>query len=70
MLKVRLYTALTLIVIVLIVVLQNTEPVETKLLFATITMSRAALIAITLLIGIAAGILIALSLSIKWPKKD
>jgi uncharacterized integral membrane protein len=70
MLKVKLYAAFTLIVIVLIVVLQNTEPVETKLLFATIIMPRAALIAITLLVGIAAGVLIALSLSKRRPTKN
>lgn len=70
MAKIKLYSALTLIIMVLIVILQNTEPVETRLLFATIIMPRAALIAVTLLIGIAAGILIALSLSKKWSKKD
>ena len=70
MMKLKLSAALVLIVIVLIVVFQNTEPVETRLLFVTITMSRAALLAITMLIGVAAGILAALSLAKRLPKKD
>ncbi|MBT8042304.1 MAG: LapA family protein [Pontiella sp.] len=70
MVKVKLYTALTLILLVLIVVFQNTEPVETKCLFVTVTMPRAALLAITLLIGIAAGMLLSLGLAKKIHKKD
>ena len=70
MVKVKLYTALTLILLVLIVVFQNREPVETKFLFATLTMPRAALLAITLLIGIAAGMLLSLGLSKKAHKKN
>jgi putative membrane protein len=70
MVKVKLYTGLALILLVLIVVFQNTEPVETKCLFATVTMPRAALLAITLLIGIAAGMLLSLGLAKKIHKKD
>lgn len=70
MVKVKLYTALALILLVLIVVFQNTEQVETKFLFATITMPRAALLAITLLIGIAAGMLLSLGLAKKLGKKE
>ena len=69
MVKLKLYTALALILVVLIVVFQNTEPVETKCLFITITMSRAALLAITLLVGIAAGVLLSLGLAKKIHKK-
>lgn len=47
-----------LLVIVIIVVFQNTDAVETKLLFATITMPRALLLILTLLIGVIAGLLL------------
>lgn len=62
MAKVKLYTALALILIVLIVLFQNREPVETRFLFASITMPRAALLGVTLLIGMAAGVLLTLGL--------
>ena len=63
MVKAKLITALVLITLVIVVVFQNTQPVETKFLFVTLTMPRAALLGITMLIGIAVGILIALGLS-------
>jgi uncharacterized integral membrane protein len=62
MAKLKIYGAVILIVLMLIVVLQNTEQVETKLLFITITMPRAALLALTLLIGMAVGMLISLGM--------
>jgi uncharacterized integral membrane protein len=43
----------------LIVVLQNTQAVETKILFLTITMPRAALLFGTFLIGFGLGVLAA-----------
>ena len=70
MVKLKLFAALVLIVLVLIVVFQNTEPVETRLLFITVTMPRAALLAIAMLIGVAAGILVSLSLAKRRSKKD
>jgi uncharacterized integral membrane protein len=42
-----------------IVVLQNTQPVETKLLFLTLTLPNAALLFGTLIIGFAIGVLTA-----------
>ena len=45
--------------IVLVVILQNTEAVETKLLFVSVTMPRAVLLFGTLLIGFALGVLTA-----------
>ena len=60
-LKLILITLLS--VVLLIVVLQNTEPVETRLLVATVTMPRAALLAITGGIGFVLGLLVALWLS-------
>ncbi|MFT7003719.1 MAG: putative integral membrane protein [Sulfurimonas sp.] len=70
MLKLKLYTALSLIVLVIIIVLQNTQLVETKVLFATIIMSRAALLGITMFIGMVVGFLIALNITNHLPKKD
>lgn len=69
MARLKLYTAIALIVIVLIVLFQNREPVEAKLLFATITMPRAALLGVTLLVGMAAGVLLTLGLSRKSIRK-
>ena len=70
MVKVKLYTALALILLVLIVVFQNREPIETRFLFATVTMPRAALLAVTLLAGIAVGMLLSLGLSKKASGKS
>ncbi len=44
---------------VLVMVLQNTQTVETKLLFLTVTMPNAALLFGTLVIGFAIGVLTA-----------
>lgn len=60
MLKFKLSVAFILIVLVVVVVLQNTDPVDTRFLFMTVTMSHAALLAITAIIGMAVGILLAL----------
>ena len=70
MAKAKLIAALVLAVLVIIVVLQNTQPVETKFLFMAITMPRAALLATTMLIGMAVGMLIALSLSGRKAKRN
>ena len=67
--KIKVYAAITLTLLVLIVILQNTEPVATRVLFVTLTMPRAALLALTFLVGAAAGILLALSLAKRLPKK-
>jgi putative membrane protein len=68
--KLKLITAFVLAVLAIIWILQNTGSVETKFLFVTVTMPQAALLAITILVGVAAGILLALGLSGKWNKKD
>ena len=68
MVKAKLIAALVLIAIVLVVVFQNTQPVETRILFMTLTMPRAALLAITMLIGIGVGILAALGILRRKPK--
>ena len=57
--KTKLIIAGVLSVLMIVVILQNTEAVETKLLFVSISMPRALLLLITLLIGFVCGILLA-----------
>lgn len=68
--KMKPVLALVLIAAVLIIVFQNTEAVSTKILFMTVTMPRAALIAVTLLVGILVGILFTLGHSRSKREKD
>lgn len=46
-------------ILALILTIQNTETVETKILFATVAMPRAVLLATTFLLGVIAGLLVA-----------
>lgn len=57
--KLKLVAIAVISLVVLIVVLQNTQAVETNLLFLTVTMPRAALLFGTLVIGFAIGVLTA-----------
>jgi len=59
----------TLVLLVIIVVFQNTAVVDTKILFMTISMPRALLLFVTLLIGVLTGLLIG-SRRRKVPKQD
>lgn len=61
----RLVLTFVLAVLVVIMVLQNTEAVETQVLFVTVTMPRAVLLLTTALIGFALGILT----SLVWMRK-
>jgi len=56
--KLKLYVALAAVGISTIVIFQNTAVVDTKILFMTISMPRAALLAVTLAIGISVGIML------------
>ncbi len=47
-----------LLILTIVVVMQNQEAVETKILFATITMPRALLLLITLAAGVVVGLLL------------
>jgi uncharacterized integral membrane protein len=69
MVRAKLIAAFVLVLVGLVVVLQNTQPVETKFLFMAVTMPLAALVALTMLIGMAVGILVALGLSGRKSKK-
>ena len=53
--RTKLMVAAIIAVLTLIVVLQNIQPVETHLLFITITMPRAFLLAATLAVGFVLG---------------
>jgi len=55
--KFKIITMVVVSLLVLIVILQNTESVETKLLFVKITMPRAFLLMLTFLFGFIAGLL-------------
>lgn len=53
----KLISAAILALLGIIIILQNTEPVETKLLFLSITMPRAILLLGTTLIGFSLGVI-------------
>jgi uncharacterized integral membrane protein len=57
--KLKIVLIAVLALVVVIVVLQNTQAVETKLLFLTVTLPNAALLFGTLIIGFAIGVLTA-----------
>jgi len=61
--SVRNLSLAALVALLFVVVLQNTDEVETKLLFATVTMPRALLLFVTF----AVGILVGLALGVKLP---
>ena len=54
-----------LVLLIVVVVLQNTDTVDTKLLFVTVTMPRALLLVTTTLIGFALGVLVSFLLGRK-----
>ena len=60
MAKLKLIALLVLALLAIVLIFQNTQTVETRLLFVTVTMPRAALLGLTLLIGFACGILAAI----------
>ena len=57
--KLKLVAIVVIALFAVVVVLQNTQAVETKLLFLTLTLPNAALLFGTLIIGIAIGVLTA-----------
>lgn len=70
MTKLKLFVALVLTALMIIIIVQNTEPVDTDILFLTITMSRAALLAFAGFLGFGLGILTSFFLSGKIIKKS
>ena len=71
--KLKIAAIALLALLVLIVVLQNTESVETKILFFSVTMPRAALLFGALVVGFIIGVFTAgkvLNRIDETPKKD
>ena len=68
--KFKIITIAVVSILVLIVILQNTQSVETKLLFVKITMPRAFLLMLTFLFGFIAGLLATLRLGTKTNKNS
>ena len=58
--KAKLIGVLIAAVLTVILILQNTQPVETMFLFMRVTMPNAVLLGLTLLVGISIGLLISL----------
>jgi len=56
--KIRNIIIALLVVLAIIVIFQNTQAVETKLLFVTVTMPRALLLMVTFLVGLAVGFIL------------
>lgn len=60
--RIKLIGIGVLVLLIIIVVFQNTERVDTKLLFFTITMPRALLLAATAAIGFIVGLMSSLKI--------
>jgi uncharacterized integral membrane protein len=58
------------ILLIVVIVLQNTDTVETKLLFFSMTMPRAALLFGAMAIGFTAGVLVTNRLALRSRVKD
>ena len=59
----KLLVAVLSALLLVFVILQNTEPVATRILFMTVTMPRAALLGLAALIGFTLGLMTAYSLA-------
>ena len=57
--KLKIVAIAAIALFTVVVVLQNTQPIETKLLFVTMTLPNAALLFGTLIVGFAIGVLTA-----------
>lgn len=68
--KIKLALAGLLALLMIVLVLQNTEVVETKLLFMTVEMPRAALLLVSLLTGVVIGMVLAVRVFGKPKAKD
>ena len=66
--KAKFAIIIVICILALVVFLQNTEAVETRLIFITVTMSRALLLILTFVLGFVAG-LITMSYMMRKPKK-
>jgi uncharacterized integral membrane protein len=67
--KAKIIALIVSLVLILIVFLQNTQVVETKILFTTVTMPRVLLLLLTFIVGIIVGILLTTNILRKSPAK-
>ncbi len=67
--KFKLIALLILAVLAIILILQNREVVDTRLLFVTVSMPVAALLALTLLLGFAGGVLVAMKVGNRYGRQ-
>ena len=63
MAQVKIVGVVVIALVLAALILQNTEPVETRFLFGSVTMPRAALLAMTGLGGFILGVLVAFRLT-------
>jgi uncharacterized integral membrane protein len=56
--KVKLIAIIVVSILTIVILLQNTEPVQSRILFATVQMSRALLMMLTFVLGFIVGILV------------
>ena len=68
--KIRLVGMVCILVLAIVWILQNREPVQTRFLFVSVTMPQSALLAFTLLAGIATGMLVSLEQWKLWTRKQ
>ncbi|MFC1762409.1 LapA family protein [Planctomycetota bacterium] len=68
--KLRLVGIIVVALVLLIVIMQNTQSVDTRLLFVTLRMPRALLLITTLLVGFISGLVFSATLLKKPPKSD
>ena len=68
--KVKIIAITTILLLALIVFLQNTQAVETKFLFMTITMPRVLLLMLTFIMGFIGGLITASYILRKPGKPD
>ncbi|HAV61817.1 MAG TPA: DUF1049 domain-containing protein [Verrucomicrobiales bacterium] len=64
--KLKLISAAVIALLGIIIIVQNQAPVETKILFLTVTMPRFILLLITAMLGFAVGLLTAFGF--KWKR--
>ncbi len=68
--KTKLITAAVIAVLGIIIIVQNTDPVQTHILFFTVTMPRFILLLITALLGFTVGVLSAFGFKLKKKKVE
>lgn len=67
--KAKIIALIVSLVLILIVFPQNTQAVETKILFKTVTMPRVLLLLLTFIVGVIVGILLTTNILRKPPAK-